>query len=196
MSIKDKEKRIREERIIEATRKGLVGFEGKFGVIVSSLGKPIVSQNASAGIFSSTPINLGHEEIDDDELPVVEIHDINEPQGSEWTPKRGRRTYASLSEVGWHFDGLSRGMHMEIWYEPESCEIKVTYKGYLVYKDIKSEIQCYAPFPEWEEKIDMLFELARKIQRKNRELEKQERNEKSEKKKLTWLQRFRLQWGI
>jgi hypothetical protein len=203
MSLKDKEKRVREERIIEASRKGLLGLEGKFGIIITNLGQPIISQNTGGGLaggmYSSNQIDLGHEKEDEDDLPTVQFEqfgDIKDPTGSEWTPKKGTRDYASISQIGWHFDGLSRGIHIEIWYSPESHELKVTYKGFLVYKDIKSEVQAYAPFPEWENKIDQLYDLARKAEKVKREGEKKERIEEANKKKLSWLQRFRLQWGI
>lgn len=192
-SIRDKERRIKEDRIIQATQKGLIGLDGKFGIIVTNLGQPIIRQSDNDfGMFTTSYLQTE----DNDEIKTMDIDGTNDdPQGWEWSGGKDRIP-ATTSQIGWHFDGLSRGMHLEIWYLPESFELKVTYKGYLVYKDIKSEIQAYAPFPDWEDKIDTLYKIALEKEKNRRNKEKHERIEESNAKKLSWLQKLRLRWGI
>ena len=43
--MKDAEKRIKDQRVIEANRKNLFGLEGKLGCILKYLGEPLVRQD-------------------------------------------------------------------------------------------------------------------------------------------------------
>ena len=49
----EKEKRIQEQRTIEATKKNLMGLTGKIGTIVRNLGQPMISQ-CEGGTFLDT----------------------------------------------------------------------------------------------------------------------------------------------
>ena len=48
--MRDIEKRIQEKRTIEATKKRLMGFNGKLGCIVRNLGQPIMSHMEGGGL--------------------------------------------------------------------------------------------------------------------------------------------------
>lgn len=138
----EKEKRIKEQRLIEATSKDYLGIEGKFGHILKYLGEPILSYTESGNYFSSNEmpdyLNLDS----GDELPVLDIE-------------------SNVNTIGYMFDGLSRGMHLNITYINEDKKIEVYYKGYLVYREIENDLDTFFPLKEWEEIINKLFILAK-----------------------------------
>jgi hypothetical protein len=39
--------------------------------------------------------------------------------------------------------------------------LTVYYRGYKVYQEVGGELAAFAPFPEWEEKVDTLFPKAK-----------------------------------
>ena len=102
----------------------------------------------------------------------------------------------SFTDIGWHFDGLSRGIHLEIKYESEKNELTVQYKGYTVYREIAGELMSYAPFPEWEEKTNQLFKTARGIQVQILQKEKKEKIESANKSKEKWWDKVKHKWGL
>ena len=50
------EKRIQEKRTVEATKKKLMGFNGKLGCIVRNLGQPIIAQSEGGGLHDYGPL--------------------------------------------------------------------------------------------------------------------------------------------
>ena len=213
----DKEKRIKEQRLIEATRKGFTGLSGKFGIILKHLGQPIIAQNDAMhfngyiGRVASSNQLPWHdpEEIDHNELPTMEMLDvlgnpIEEPMGAEWTSKTKSRTGGRTNHVGMYFDGLKYSMHLAIKYTDLKdeyghnswTELEVTYKGYSVYKEIKGELAAYVPNTEWEEKIEKLFKIAKEKEDQFRDEERQERIKEAKQKKNEWIQKLRTLWGI
>lgn len=193
----EKEKIVKEQRTAEAINKNLMGLEGKLGVILNYLGKPIVSQNSSN--YNSTDwIDLYQD--DEDEMPV---YDPDMP----------------ITEIGQMFDGLKFGYHMEISYmfegtipvrmnehlkpseqytkyEPASKVLKVNYKGYLVYLEADSDLHLYKPMDEWEEIVNKIYESAKKLRSKNKEINLIEEKLRIKEEKLTFLSRLRKTWGI
>jgi hypothetical protein len=204
----EKEKRIKEERTREATKKGLMGISGRFGVIMRNLGSPIVLQGDSGGAldiigFTRTEMPSAYPEDNENYagLPTMEMLDemgqpVNEPEGYGWTQKNSSRQGASVTTIGWHFDGLNRGMHLEMKYLEGESEIIVHYKGHLVYKEVGGDLKTYAPLPEWESWVNDLYGVAKIKDDKNKKIERDERIAEAAKTKESWLEKLRKNWGI
>lgn len=188
------ESKIREQRVLEATKKGLVGFSGKIGTVLKVLGQEIVSQDFDGDLFEEneeTPKNnrdlmLG--------IPTIDMDENYRPVGEEWAEIE-KTYYSSIRKIGLHFDGLNRGMHMEIKYDDETSELYLTHKGYLVYKECMGEIECYVPNEEWEGWIDRLWQISKKIQREKKEVEFEEKALNVEKEKQAWWSSLVKKWG-
>lgn len=168
----DKERRIREQRQIEATKNGFTGLGGKFGTIVKYLGQPILMET-SLQTFYPNPL---------------EIDETNE--------------IATLSEdfnyiiMGFAFDGLTRGMHLEIKYIDETKDLRVQYKGCTVYQEINSELCCYTPHPEWEAKIESLYKIAKIKEDEARQIENAEAKEERKNDFIEFLKNLKTRWGF
>lgn len=197
------EERIREQRTVEANRKGLVGHGGKIGVVLKVFGQPIVAQS-EGGIYVDTHKLEEWDKFDSEprnavemmkKIPVMDTGSHERPSSDEWSEMDDPISYGTRT-VGWHFDGLGRGMHLEIKYEESTTEFTVTYKGYQVYKEVKGELIAYIPHAEWEGWIDMLFKKAREIQRVMKEKEFEEQMRAAEKSKENWLREIASRWGI
>ena len=167
------EKLIREKRLMEATKKGLMGSSGKLGTIVKYLGHPIIRQGAETEYYSTEDIfDLESEE----SIPV------------------GEDSY--VMQEGWVFDGLSRGMHLEIKYLDCDKKLSVYHEGFRVYEEIAGDLEAYAPDPEWENLIERLYKAATE----RKKIAKEEINEIYRKERLdeqrSFLQRLRSKWGL
>jgi hypothetical protein len=184
------EARIKEQRLAEATKKGLTGPTGKIGVVLRMLGGPIVSQTEDASY-----LNLDGEE-EDGGIPVMDVEGARRPEGPEWSDDERIATHYGIHEIGRHFDGLGRGMHMEIFYKDESSEMSLYHRGFLAYREVQGDLQCYVPSDEWEGWISSLFKVAKKRQREQKEREFEERVKESERTKLSWLREMASRWGI
>jgi hypothetical protein len=199
----DLEERIREQRSIEANKKGFVGQNGKVSVVLRMLGGPVVAQH-EGGFYVDTNY-LGQPETHEDEptdalgmmrgMPTMGSDANPRPESSEWSEMEEPGQYSTRT-VGWHFDGLSRGMHLEIKCDESASEFEVHYKGYLVYKEIKGELFAYRPIEEWESWLERLYKTAKELQRKAKEKEFEERIKESEKEKSGWLDSIRSRWGF
>ena len=207
-SAEEFEDKIREKRILEATKKGLMGQNGKIGIVLKSFGQPIISQSEGGYYVDSNYIDL--DGVDDYKKPLEDISDPVElmrniqimglegttrPDSKEWSEMPDPKFYGT-DNIGLHFDGLSRGMHLEIKYEELSSELVVYYKGYIVYKEIKGELLSYAPYDQWEKWIESLYKSAKEKQRKIKEEEFQEGIKQNEKLKNDWFTNMRNKWGI
>ena len=204
--IEEIEEKIKEERLIEATKKGFYGQNGKIIFVVKILGEPIISQNEGDLYSNSTyledPYDLGNdlEESSTKEelmqnLPAMGMVDNNRPEGPEWSSlKEGEN--ASITKIGNHFCGLSRGMHLEIMYNEINTELYLTYKGYQVYKEIKGDLLCYVPNDEWESHIDKLYKISKEKARKTKEQEFQKEIKSSDRQKQSWLNEMKKKWGF
>lgn len=187
----DKEKIIKEQRCIEANRKGLMGMEGKFGCILRNLGEPIIEH--TGGWFTSNEMEDIWELPDETQMPEF---DEDEP----------------VIEVGLSFSAMSSGMNLEIFHYHDASdrgwrrienggpgpgkELSVWYKGNLVFCESNDELFCYTPSPEWENMIDKLYALAKEKEANNRRKQILENREEIRKSKLSWLERIKLRWGI
>lgn len=172
----DKEKRIKERRLIEAAEKNYLGANGKLGCICRYLGDSIKGEGSN--LFDSYEHSFetwGDE--DPEELPTVDLD-------------------TSVYNLGYIFDGLNRGMHLEIKYLSYEKKLTCDYKGYQVYKEVAGNLECYAPFSEWETLIDNLYKITQTTARKK----KKQMAEEEKTKKLThavgFLQKLRERWGL
>lgn len=173
----DKEQRIKEQRLIEATRKGLMGLAGKLACIARNLGSKIISETPE--FYSSTPLFDVWGLQNDDQFV---IQDPSEDGG--------------YRELGWVFDGLSRAMHLEIKYMYSDKSLTVYHKGYTVYREVSGDLECYAPTREWEDMVDKLFVVAKRVadsHKKEEAMEAKERNKSFIENKI---EQLRLRWGI
>lgn len=182
---------IREKRTIEATRKDLMGPAGKLGKILQAFGSPIIRQGSGL-----VDINF--------------LQDPYEPEPhTEYSPTVSGQNgpIAYRDEIlnvnneyqyneGLHFDGLSWGMHMEIFYWHTTNEIKVTYRGYRVYKEVSGELAAYAPFQEWEDLVEKLYRTAKERLKKFKAHEEVEVTKKTQADKKAFWQHLRNKWGI
>lgn len=188
----EKEKLIKEKRYVEASSKNYVGLEGKFGVILKYLGKPILTQDSAAYEVHEwkSPYDLD----DDDELPEIDGD----------TP---------VVELGKIFDGLRIGHHIEIKYlkngmipiqkdnytvrnEMADKVLSVYYKGYPVYIEADGELILFVPLSEWEDIVEMIYIAAEKLQRSFKRDVVQSMKDEEKAKKVSFLRRLRERWGI
>jgi len=138
--------KIKEQRLIEATRKNYLGVKnGKFGTILRNLGTKIVGH--SSPLFDSTPYIDPYDEEESDDLPTFDEEELT-------------------TDLGYLFDGLSRGVHLEIKYI--DVTLTVHYKGYLVFMEKSGDLECFVPNDEWENKIEDLYRIAVKMQRETK----------------------------
>jgi hypothetical protein len=169
------EQKIKEARTIEAMRKGYMGMGGKFCLIAKKLGSSIVRQG---GVYAdSTEIDDPFKEFD---LEEIETMEIDEP----------------TTEVGLQFDGLSRGMNISILIMHHLAEIKVIWEGRTVFKEVSGELEGYNPQKDWEDIIDKLYNMAKRVQNINKPIEKELIKEQNEKQKNKLIQQLKDKWGV
>ena len=195
-SQEDYENKIKEKRTLEANKKGLVGKNGKIGVVLRNLGNKIISQN-EGGVYRNVNYLYENENEDGNEnkIPILDIENVARPQSSEWSQLEEPSISASIDTIGLHFDGLSRGMHLEIKYEDAKSELKVSYKGYCVFNETKGELIAYSP-GEWEDFIEKLYKVSKEKQRKNNETNFQKSLLENEKQKNIWWEKLMSKWNI
>lgn len=180
-----------------------MGYGGKIGVVLRVFGQPIIAQS-EGGIYVDTNKleEWGDEETDPRnavemmrKIPIMDTGSHDRPTSGEWSEMDEPIPYGTRA-IGTHFDGLGRGMHLEIKYDDATTEFTVTYKGYPVYKEVKGELNAYIPHPEWEGWIDQLFNKAKEIQRVMKEEEFKEQMKEAERSKDNWLREIASKWGI
>lgn len=172
-----KERAIIEKRTIEATKKNIMGKEGKLGVIAQWLGSPIIRQGGGF-MDHEYLIDPYDNRSEDEKMPVFD-------ERSEF-----------LDEEGWVFDGLQAGMHLEIKYNHYSTQLDCYYKGYCVYKEVAGDLLGYAPFPEWEGMVDRLYVVAKRKRDDAMQFEEVAMMEKVKRASQNFLQKLRMRWGI
>jgi hypothetical protein len=208
--MRDIEKQIQEKRATMATKKKLMGFTGKLGVVARNLGQPLESQELGGMGMSINyledpyalpddnqfgEIHGGYAKEIQDQIPIMDM-DVEEPQGREWQDRN--RNYIDYSTVahGWFFDGLSRGIHMEIKYDEWGKTLLVRYKGYEVYKEIGGELMGYAPSDEWEGHVDQLYKVAKDLDKNRKKQEHEEEVSQAQKIKTGWWREIKDKWGL
>lgn len=198
------EEKIKEQRTIEANKKGLAGQTGKIGTVLRIFGSPIIAQSEGGTYLDTGYMDYWYEQYDEEirdnldllkTIPVMDMNTNDRPQGKEWSETKEPVSFG-IQQIGWHFDGLSRGMHMEIKYDELNSELSLTYKGYMAYKESKGEILSYVPNKEWEEWIGSLYEKAKEKQRKLKEEEFENKILENEKNKTDWWRKMISKWGV
>jgi len=212
--MRELERRIQEKRSIEATKKKLMGFNGKLGCIVRNLGQPLITHSQGGGLHDVGP-TFGYEEAYENDtplehlrtthelkrrLPTMEVLDelgnpIPDVEGKEWDDPNDR-TYFGTDHIGWHFDGLSRGMHLEIKFEDLNKLLTVTFKGHEVYREEAGELYAYAPSPMWEDLIDRLYKIAQPMEMDKKMESRKEDIAEAKKMKEGWWEETRKKWGL
>lgn len=203
----EKEKRIKDQRTIEATNKGLMGISGKLGLIVRSIGQPIINQTANGFDefigYSSNPFYSYDypDDSHDDDIRTIEVLDafgmpIQEPNSPEWNQNRPKRVNESMKTIGWIFDSLNGGTNLEIKYILENSLLTVQYDGIYVFKECEGDLMAYIPDQVWESKINSFFKKAKEINDKKRTTEKERRTEQAKVEKENWLEKLRKNWGF
>ena len=191
------ESKIKEQRVLEANKKGLLGASGKIGTTLRMLGSDMIHHGEDYGASFLRPDEHKEEPRNANEMlaymPTMDAEANERPTGEEWS-EIGEVRNVTTRKIGMHFDGLSRGMHMEIKYDEEKSELSVTHKGYLVYKEVMGDLEVYVP-GEWENWIDRLWALSRDKQRKQKEEEFKEKAEKAKEAKDDWLDYLMRRWG-
>lgn len=186
------ENAVREKRKIEATKKNLMGPSGKLGMIAKFLGSDIIGQGSDL-------LDLHYmDHFNDDFVEKEYAPTVSDQKGPvSWRDEiKDMEDGISTSALGYIFDGLSRGMHLEIKYFKENGELVANYKGYEVYHEIAGELNGYAPFPEWEDMITRLHKSAKQKREKIKQQQKKEIGEKIESQKAGIWQKLRLRWGL
>lgn len=182
----EKEKRIKEERTNEAIKKNLIGLDGKLGIILKTLGQPIVGQSIA-----------DYQDVDENIIPTILTYDDygNEIEEPYWVDENHKVEYRPY-ELGWYFDGLSYSFHFEIKYEEDTSVLTAKFKGRDVYKDMAGDLLCYVPSPDWEGPVDKLYEKAKSIREKRKKEDRKIKEQKAEKNKSNFLNKLKELWGI
>jgi hypothetical protein len=167
------EEKIKEQRTIEATQKDYMGKGGKLGCIMKYLGEPIRSHYS--GMLSETLYEDPWELNDENEIPVFDEDEFT-------------------ATIGHFFDGTNRGMHLEIKYMDEA--LSVHYLGHPVYLEVSGNLERYFPSPEWEDKIEKLYELATRLKRQDLKERKKEKKQAKERAHNKWLDNIWRKWGF
>lgn len=169
------EQTIKEARTIEAMKNGYMGLGGKFCLITKKLGHPIIKQG---NLYSD----------------MTEFEDIFETEEEDQikTMDEDESTY----EIGWQFDGLSRGINISIIIFFHLREIVVRNEGQIVYKEASGELEYYVPQKDWEEKVNILYNLTKKINKQNKIEENKTKEKQNEEKKKSIIENLRKKWGI
>jgi hypothetical protein len=172
----DKEKRIKAQRLIEAASKNLLGASGKLGSICRYLGEAIKGVGGTLYDSYEYDFDTWGEE-DPEDLPTADID-------------------TSVYSMGYLFDGLSRGMHLEIKYLSYEKKLTCHYKGYEVYQEVEGDLRAYAPFPEWEILIDNLYKTTQTTARAKKKQMAEEEKAKKMTHAVSFLQKLKDRWGL
>lgn len=191
MSWSQKENAVREKRTMEATKKNFMGPSGRLGIIAKFLGTPIIRQGS--GLYD---VNFLEDPYDDSSDIEYETTASNQKGPMVWQDDIPVMEDDFIREEGYLFDGLSRGIHMEIKYWHDSHKLEVSYKGYPVYKEIAGELSSYAPHEEWEELIKTLYKLAKKRKENKADMEEAEISDVFERKKTNFWNKLKTRWGV
>lgn len=191
-----KENVLRERRTTMAAQKKLIGPNGKIGIILRAYGHPIMREESSMYDVSYLDDPYDFVETDYEKTlsgqpgPVAWRDEILEGDGA------GGPSEDNHNFLGYVFDGLSRGIHMEIQYMRHTNTMTVHYKGYEVYREVSGELFGYAPFKDWEDLIERLYTTAKDKYKLVKEEEYGNIAEKLEQKKASFWQKLRMRWGI
>jgi hypothetical protein len=165
------EEKIIEQRTSEALKKNLMGQSGKIYLIAKFLGSSITKQSDDTNFLNYDPW-----EDDPDKIPILS-DDV------------------TSYDVGYAFDGLRRGLHLEIVCNDYDMSIKLHYEGYCYYHEEDNALLRYYPYETLEKIIDSLYEVVEnKIQETYIKMRQEEVKLAPELEKAE-IQRLRDKWG-
>jgi len=170
------EEKLKEERTFEATQKNLMGINGRLGTIVRYLGN-IIMKEGSGLVDTQYLDDQWLLEDEHEEIATSDEEEISFP-------------------IGYVFDGLSRGMHIEIKFLEYRKELNVYYQGFEVFKETNGELEKYVPRLDWEEKIDYLFGVAKKVEKNKRKEMESFVKDIAKTKQAEYLEELRSKWGL
>jgi len=176
MQMNKKEALLKEERTREATMKNLMGINGKLGIILRYLGQPIIREGSGmvdTGYLDDPWLT----EDEEDEIPTMDEEEISYP-------------------IGYIFDAMRQGMHLEIKYLEDRKELNVFYQGFEVYREVGGDLEKYVPRIDWEEKIGYLFGMAKKAEKGRRKRTETAVREVAMKRQAQYLDELRSKWGL
>ncbi len=167
----EKEKKIQDQRLLQASKRNLLGVNGKIGTVVRYMGQPIILEvdfeSSLPGVLYKSNNYL------DDPYQETEDYDFGNMTAEQIYQKIPMTNYEpffpsqegfndheysnhQLSILGWHFDGLSRGMNLQIQHDDEDKKLIVYYNGRIVFQETAGNLESYVP-SEWEEHIEKLY---------------------------------------
>lgn len=214
----EKEKKIKEERTMEAMKKNLMGMNGKLGIILRTMGEPIIEHYDSTmsygGVLFSDTDNRLPWHVDEPEpeeaIPTIEAYDelgnpVDEPTGFGWSDRPARKS-VELNIQGWYFYNAKQGKTLEIKYHEENSLMDdpnyrppklliVRYEGIEKFREIAGELFSFVP-GEWEERVDALFEHAKKAYKVTQTKAKEANMIKAKKNKESFLADLKKLWGV
>lgn len=185
---------IKEQRTNEAVKKNLMGIEGKIGCVLKHMGEPIIQQGIDDGIIERTYLDDPYLD-EEEEMPIAYEEEIEQPEGWEWSEPRELNIIRPRI-VGWVFDALRFGMHLEINYKESDAKLSMFYKGDMVFQEQGGELLCYTPAEEWESKIDQLYKVASKKKAEKKKEKQEQIKKEAAKNKKTWLDYAKKMWGF
>jgi hypothetical protein len=164
------EEKIREQRTFEATAKNLMGMEGKFYLIARFLGDAITNQSTDQTFLDTDEL------WEEDEMPSFSEDDI-------------------FSDIGYIYNGLSNGIHLEIICKENEGTIKAYFEGYLYYEEEQGILNRYVPYERLEKYIENLYS---KVEEKVKYIIKKEKpiqDKKIKKMEFDEIRKLREKWG-
>lgn len=166
------ENKIKEQRLAEAINKDLFGPQGKLSIICQMFGNPIIED-----VFGGDQTDLIY-------FDAEEENDIK-------TFSEDHTSYL----LGYFYDGVNLGNHLEIKYLINEAEIKLYHKGYVKYHEISNELLSYLPEKEWESYIDNIFIKSREKLKKINEDKLKIQDINTEKMQKDLIDKIRSKWG-
>ena len=166
------ESRIQEQRTNEAIKKNYMGMEGKLYLIAKYAGDEIVKQSEAPEILDFDSIY----ETDPVGIPYLD-----------------EESYSTV--LGYNFNGLPNGLHLEITTSEYENKITVYYKSYLVYQEEGGNLISFIPHKSWEEIIEKMYKQVHdRLKEKFKKIQKEEEQllRKMEKDEVD---KLRSKWG-
>ena len=184
MKLPDKIERLIESRQTEAIQKKI---SEKLRLIASVLGFPICDRSNAGGLEAGGD-TVGHSH-----------YELLDPWYEEELEEGTLPTDPYLDEsrvLGYCFDGLSSGIHLQIYLEDEANFLKASFQGIDVFQERQGKLEKYIPSMEWERWMETLFlraEARGKIESKKKQEELKKKNKKTTEVIVDYL---RKNWGF
>lgn len=167
------ENRIVEQRTAEAMQKNLMGQQGKLYLIAKFLGHAILRQSEGDNLLYYDGM---FDDLNETTIPIMDES-------------------ITASEIGYNFDGLSRGINLNIMCNDQLSTIRMYYDGYCFYEEENNQLLRYVPNDLIEKQIDSLYVVVEeKVKDKYRKMKAEEIKEASKIEKEE-IRRLRNKWG-